>query len=55
MGTQKGYCVNCNRVKEIANPMRVKIRNRKTRSGTIDAWRGHCQDCDMIVYRIIGH
>jgi hypothetical protein len=50
-----GYCITCKKVKKVTDPIRTKIRNKKSKSGYVEAWIGNCSTCDSIVYKIIGH
>lgn len=53
--SDKCYCVKCKKPQSIGDPIRVKIRNRKTRNEIIDALKGKCPECDGAVYVIVGH
>ena len=50
-----GFCVICNKIIIMLNPLNTRIRNKKSRSGTIEAHKGSCPHCKNVVYKIIGH
>jgi hypothetical protein len=54
-GQHSAYCVVCGKGVMITNPLIVKIRNRKSRNGGVDAHKGNCPHCNSYVYKIIGH
>jgi hypothetical protein len=49
------YCVGCSKMVIIIDPFRIKIRNRKSKSGGVEAHKGNCPHCKASVYKIIGH
>ncbi len=49
------YCIVCSKMVVIVNPFVIKIRNRKSRNGGVEAHKGNCPDCKNHVYKIIGH
>lgn len=51
----KAYCFKCSRQTPLKDPIKVKFRNRKSKTGTVDAWRGKCDACGSTNYRIIGN
>ena len=51
----KGYCVNCKQMCVMDNPVKTKIRNRKSKTGSVEAWTGHCSKCQKTIYHIVGH
>lgn len=48
------YCFVCKAKRLIMDAMRVKLRNRKSNTGHIEALRGRCDGCGCVLYRIIG-
>ena len=50
-----GYCLKCNHMVQIKDPIRFMWNNRKSRSGKVMTWKGKCPDCDTTVYKVIGH
>jgi len=51
---QTAFCVVCQSKQTIKNPILTKIRNRKSRTGSVEAWKGQCGRCGHKLYRIIG-
>jgi len=42
-----GYCVKCKAKRDIKNPVKVTMKNKR------HAWRGKCGKCGTGMYRII--
>lgn len=51
----RGFCIICRVDVPVKDPVRTKIRNRKSKNGHVEAWVGNCHHCENVVYRIIGH
>jgi hypothetical protein len=49
------FCVVCGKTVIILNPFRVRIRNKKSKNGGVEAHKGPCPHCKSNVYKIIGH
>ena len=50
-----GYCFKCRKKCKMGEPlMKVKWRNRKSKTGLVEAWKGRCESCNIFIYKIIG-
>lgn len=47
-------CVRCGKMVDALDPIRVKWRNRRKPSGTVEAIKGKCPHCNLNVYKIVG-
>ena len=50
----KAYCFKCRSMQKMENPTRTKLRNKKSKSGTVEAWQDRCSVCETKLFRIIG-
>lgn len=51
----KTWCHRCKKNVEPKHVNLVKWRNRKSKSGSVEAWEGTCEKCKGKVYKIKGH